>query len=147
MQLHELKPKTATKSAKRVGRGGIRGKTSGRGTKGQKARAGHSIRPDVREKLKKLPKMRGRGIQGLYSIQEKPAVVNVSSLEVAFKAGETISPAVLVERGLVRARKTITPAVKILGNGEVTKKFIIAGCVVSGSAKEKIEKAGGSIAE
>ena len=53
MQLHELKRKTENKTPKRVGRGGIRGKTSGRGTKGQKARAGHSIRPDIREKTKK----------------------------------------------------------------------------------------------
>ena len=62
MQLHELKRATPNKTAKRVGRGGGRGKTSGRGTKGQKARAGHSIRPDIREQLKKIPKLRGRGI-------------------------------------------------------------------------------------
>jgi ribosomal protein L19E len=64
---------------KRVGRGGGRGKTSGRGTKGQKARAGHRIMPAIREQLKKLPKMRGRGVGGLRSIQDKPRrLINVS---------------------------------------------------------------------
>jgi large subunit ribosomal protein L15 len=146
MQLHELQRAVANKTAKRVGRGGIRGKTSGRGTKGQKARAGHRIRPDVREQLKKLPKRRGRGIQGLISIQTKALVVNVSSLETAFAQGDTITPVLLRERGLVRTRKNVTtPVVKILGTGDLSKKFTISGCIVSASAKEKIEKAGGSV--
>jgi large subunit ribosomal protein L15 len=147
MQLHELKRKTENQKPKRVGRGGKRGKTSGRGTKGQKARAGHSIMPAIREQLKKLPKLRGRGVGGLISIQSKPLVVNVASLEAAFSAGATINPKVLIEQGLVRARKgTKNPTVKILGDGEVTKKFVLSGCVVSGAAKTKIEKAGGSVA-
>lgn len=129
-----------------MGRGGGRGKTSGRGTKGQKARAGHSIRPDIREQLKKLPKRRGRGIQGLLSIQAKPEIVNLGSLEAAFAAGDTITPSVLLERGLVRTTRKITPSVKILGDGELTKKLIVVGCVVSASAKTKIESAGGSVA-
>ena len=61
MQLHELKPTKARKSVKRIGRGGKRGKTSGRGTKGQKARAGNSMRPEMRDIIKKLPKLRGHG--------------------------------------------------------------------------------------
>jgi large subunit ribosomal protein L15 len=143
MQLHELKRKTPNKNIKRVGRGGLRGKTSGRGTKGQKARAGHRIRPDVREKLKKLPKLRGYNFN---SIEVKPTVINLKQLEVAFAAGDAISPKVLLERGVVRARKGVTPKVKILGDGEITKKLVITGCMVSGSAKAKIEKAGGSVA-
>ncbi len=146
MQLHELKRATPNKTAKRVGRGGGRGKTSGRGTKGQKARAGHSIRPDIREQLKKIPKLRGRGIQGLISIQNKPLVVNVAALNAAFAAGDTITPSVLVERGLVRTPKKSAPVVKILGDGELAKKLNISGCVVSASAKTKIEAAGGSVA-
>jgi large subunit ribosomal protein L15 len=145
MQLHELKRKTENKEKKRVGRGGGRGKTSGRGTKGQNARAGHKKRPDIRETLKKLPKRRGRGISGLVSIQDKPLVVNVSSLEVAFAAGDTVTPTLLLERGLIRARKGETPKVKVLGDGELTKKLVLSGLTVSTSAKEKIEKAGGSI--
>lgn len=145
MQLHDLKRKTPYKAPKRVGRGNAsgQGKTSGKGTKGQKARAGHKIRPDVREKLKKLPKLRGYNFN---SIQFKPMVINVSALEAAFAAGDTINPKILGERGLVKSRRGKIPVVKILGDGEVTKKFVIAGCKVSGSAKEKIEKAGGSVA-
>lgn len=145
MQLHELKRKTEHKETKKVGRGGGRGKTSGRGTKGQNARAGHKKRPEIREILKKLPKRRGRGIAGLVSIKNKPSVVNVSSIEKAFAAGETITAKLLLEHGLVRGRKGIVPSVKILGDGEITKKFIFSGLVVSTSAKEKIEKAGGSV--
>ena len=78
MQLHELKRDTPYKREKRVGRGGKRGKTSGRGTKGQKARAGHSILPTIREQLKKLPKRRGYKMP---SIQAKALVVNVGELE------------------------------------------------------------------
>lgn len=146
MQLHELKRATPQKAAKRVGRGGGRGKTSGRGTKGQKARAGHRIRPDVREQLKKLPKLRGYSFK---SIQNKPLVVNVASLQTAFAAGDTITPALLIERGLIRVRKNAAsmPVVKILGDGELSKKLTLSGCVVSASAKEKIEKAGGSVAK
>ena len=146
MQLHELKRKTENKKPKRVGRGGGRGKTSGRGTKGQKARAGHSIMPAIREQLKKLPKLRGRGVSGLISIQDKPHVVNLASLEVAFAAGATINPKTLVEQGLVRTRKGVkNPTIKILGDGDITKKFVLSGVSVSGKAKEKIEKAGGSV--
>lgn len=148
MQLHELRRKTPNKSAKRVGRGRAsgKGKTAGRGTKGQKARAGHSIRPDVREKLKKLPKLRGRGVNALVSIEQKPAIINLSTLEAVFAAGDTVNPVMLIERGLVRARKGSTPAVKILGEGELTKKLVVSGCKVSSSARQKIERAGGSIA-
>jgi large subunit ribosomal protein L15 len=143
MQLHELKPTTKRSYRKRVGRGGSRGKTSGRGTKGQKARAGHRIMPAIREQLKKLPKLRGYKQK---SIQDKPLVINVSALETAFGAGESVTPVVLIERGIVRARKGATPKVKILGDGELSKKLSVSGCVVSASAREKIEKAGGTIA-
>lgn len=145
MQLHELKRKNEYKKGKRVGRGRAsgKGKTSGRGTKGQKARSGHRIRPDVREKLKKLPKLRGYQQS---SIQEKPSAVNVSSLEHAFAAGDSVTPTTLAERGLVRARRGQTAVVKILADGELTKKLTVTGCRVSAAARTKIEKAGGSVA-
>jgi large subunit ribosomal protein L15 len=142
MQLNQLQRKTPHQKAQRVGRGGSRGKTSGRGTKGQKARAGHRIFPQVREQLKKLPKLRGYKQR---SIQEKPLPVNLDALQKNFAAGDTINPKILVERGLVRYRKGEVPAVKILGQGEITKKFAITGCAISSSAREKIEKAGGTI--
>ncbi len=142
MQLNTLQRKTANKGSQRVGRGGGRGKTSGRGTKGQKARAGHRIRPDVREKLKKLPKLRGYAFN---TIEVKPAVVNLGSIETMFAAGDTVSPTTLREHGLVRGRKGVLLKVKILAQGEVTKKFIFTGCLVSKTALAKIEKAGGSV--
>ncbi len=144
MQLHQLKRKTPNKRVQRVGRGGKRGKTSGRGTKGQDARSGHKKRPEIREILKKLPKLRGYAFN---SIQASAIVVNLKSLETAFKAGEVVNPKTLVERGLIRVRKNMqtVPSVKILGDGELTKKLTIAGCKVSASAKAAIEKAGGSI--
>src|SRR6185437_10428709 len=116
MQLHELKRKTENKKPKRVGRGGGRGKTSGRGTKGQKARAGHSIMPAIREILKKLPKRRGYSQK---SIETKPSVVNIDAIEKAFASGDAVNPKTLMERGMVRGRKGSTPVVKILGNGEI----------------------------
>lgn len=144
MQLHELKPKTKRQTSKRIGRGRAsgKGKTSGRGTKGQKARAGHKIWPNVREQLKKLPKRRGYSFQ---SIQAKPAVVNISSLEAFFSAGDAVNPQVLIERRVIRGRKGETLRVKVLGDGSLTKKLAVSGCAVSASAKEKIEKAGGSV--
>jgi large subunit ribosomal protein L15 len=144
MQLNELKSRTKRDGSKRVGRGRAsgKGKTSGRGTKGQNARAGHKKRPDVREKLKKLPKLRGYKFA---SFREKPAVINLSTLEAAFGAGETINPTVLVERGLISVRRGKTAKVKILGDGELSKKFTFAGCLVSGAARSKIEQAGGTI--
>lgn len=143
MQLNELQRVTPRKYGKKVGRGGKRGKTSGRGTKGQKARAGHRIFPQVREQLKKLPKLRGYKQK---SIQDKPLVVNVGSLEVAFAPNDTVNPKVLLERGLIRSRRgSKKPMVKILGDGELTKKLNVSGCVISAPARVKIEKAGGSI--
>jgi len=145
MQLHQLQPKTGNKTSKRIGRGrgSGKGKTSGRGTKGQNARAGHKKRPDVREKLKKLPKLRGYRFA---SIQTKPPVVNLLTLEAAFAAGDTVSPATLVERGLIKVPRGKTPQAKVLGDGELTKKLNLSGCAVSASARQKIEKAGGTIA-
>ena len=146
MQLHTLTRKTPQKKAKLVGRGGKRGKTAGRGTKGQKARAGHRIRPEVRDVIKKLPKLRGRGKNGNTSIELKPRTVNLATLERLFEAGETVTRQELIKRGAINARKGVIPAVKILADGEITKKLIISKCAVSGAAKEKIEKVGGSVA-
>lgn len=148
MQLHELKPTAPRKSAKRIGRGGKRGKTSGKGHKGQKARAGNSTRPEMREQIKKLPKLRGHGVNRAKTVNSgrvRPFVVNVSTLETAFEAGATVTPKTLVEAGVVATKGKRAQQVKILGNGSITKKLAVEGCQVSGSAKEKIEAAGGSV--
>ncbi len=73
--------------------------------------------------------------------------VSIGALEATFAAGEVITPALIAERRLVRARRgAVTPKIKILGDGEMTKKFTVTGCEVSASARVKIEKAGGTIA-
>lgn len=148
MQLHELKPSVARKVAKRIGRGGKRGKTSGRGHKGQKARAGNSTRPEMREIIKKLPKLRGHGVNRAQTVNADkvvPVAINVSALEV-LDNGTEVNPKTLVAAGIVATRRKKAPAVKILGDGELTKKLTVTGCAVSKSAQEKIEKAGGSLA-
>ena len=148
MQLHELKPTSARATKKRIGRGGKRGKTSGKGHKGQKARAGNSTRPEIREHIKKLPKLRGHGVNRAKTVNSgrvRPVVINVAALEVALEAGATVTPKTLVAAGVIATVRRKAPAVKILGNGEITKKFSIENCEVSASAKTKIEAAGGTI--
>ena len=148
MQLHQLQPKTIRKTAKRIGRGGKRGKTSGRGHKGQKQHGGHGIRPEMRDFIKRIPKLRGHGINRAKTVNSErklPDVINVSALEIAFKAGDTVSPASLISTNVISIKKGKVPQVKILGTGELTKKLTISGCLYSASAKEKIEKAGGQI--
>jgi large subunit ribosomal protein L15 len=147
MQLHELKPTTPRKSAKRVGRGGKRGKTSGKGHKGQAARAGNSSRPEMREIIKKIPKLRGHGVNRARTVNPdrvRPVVINVSALEV-LDAGFVVTSKSLVTAGIIETKKKRAPLVKILGNGNLTKKLVIEGCQVSKSAEEKINKAGGTI--
>lgn len=120
MQLHEIRT-TRKYPRPRVGRGGKRGTYSGRGMKGQKARAGHRIRPAERDLILRLPKLRGFKNKPL---RPKLPVINVGDLE---------------RRGLPDY------PVKILGRGELTKPFQIKGLSVSKSAREKILKAGGTI--
>jgi len=149
MQLHQLKPTQARKTEKRIGRGGKRGKTSGRGMKGQTARAGNSTRPEMREIIKKIPKLRGHGknrAQAVNNEKVRPVVVNVSALETVFADGADVTPTTLLAAGIIASRRKKAPTVKILGTGELSKKIKVSGCIVSASAREKIEKAGGSVA-
>lgn len=150
MQLHELKPTAPRKTAKRIGRGGKRGKTSGRGGKGQTARTGNSTRPEMRDFIKKLPKLRGHGVNRARTVNServRPAVVNLSKIEAVFAAGDTVSPKTLVAAGVVATVGKRVPAVKILATGELTKKVTVEGCEMSLAAKAKIEKAGGTVAK
>ncbi len=149
MQLHELKRKTPNKAKIVVGRGGKRGKTSGRGHKGQKAHGSHGIRPEMRDIIKKIPKRRGYGknrARTVNSSRIKPTTVNVAILEKIFEKGAKVTPATLVGLGAVRTRGGKTPVVKILGVGDITKNLVVEKCLVSDTAKIKIEKAGGTIA-
>jgi large subunit ribosomal protein L15 len=145
MQLHTIQPITKNKKRMTVGRGGKRGKTSGKGTKGQKSRAGRKLRPELRDIIKKLPKMRGRGKNIFQSFQAKPVVINLGAIDSAFEKGASITPATLVSAGLIRIRQSDKPFVKILGTGEITKALEFSGVIFSASAKAKIEKAGGKI--
>jgi large subunit ribosomal protein L15 len=145
MQIHNLKRKTQNKKPMIVGRGGKRGKTSGRGGKGQSARAGNKIRPEIRDMIKKLPKLRGYAFNSVEDKLRPMVVVNLSSIEQAFDNGSTVKPSTLVSRGVLEQYKGKNPRVKILADGNVTKKLNIVNCVVSVKTKEKIEKAGGSI--
>lgn len=145
MQTHNIVRKTKNKKAVSVGRGGKRGKTSGRGTKGQKARAGRKIRPEMRDIIKKLPKLRGRGVNSFKSIEVKPIAVNLSTLDKAFSAGDVVSPKTLVEKKVLSIRNGKFPKVKILSDGEISKKVTIEGCTISAKAKEKITAAGGEV--
>ncbi len=145
MQSNHLKRIHKNKKSLAVGRGGKRGKTAGRGTKGQKARSGRKLRPELRDIIKKLPKLRGRGKNSFLSIQEKPITINLAVLEKVFNNGDKISVTTLVQKKVVNLYKGKSPVVKILGDGELTKKLNIQGCLASSGAKSKIEKAGGTI--
>ena len=145
MQIHQIVRKTKNRSKKIVGRGSKRGKTSGRGTKGQNARAGHKNRPEIRDIIKKLPKLRGRGKNTFKSIQNKPVVVNLDQLNEVFLDGAVITPKILLTKGLIGKKSGQVPTVKILSDGTITKKITIIACSVSKSAKEKIIKAGGGV--
>lgn len=147
MQAHEVKTRSPRAVKKVVGRGGKRGKTSGRGTKGQDARAGHRKRPQMRDTIKKLPKLRGEGVSRNQFKTESVhyVVLNIGVLNVEFKDGETVTPKILLERALVEKKGNKVPIIKILGGGELDKKLNIRGCLISESAKAVVEKLGGTV--
>lgn len=131
-----------------VARGGKRGKTSGRGGKGQTARAGNKRRPEWRDIIKKLPKLRGRGKNSNKTVKndiQKPLIVNLTAIESHFKSGEQVTPTTLVEKSVLSTSSGKIPRVKILGDGNISIAIKVSGCKVSETAKVAIEKAGGSI--
>jgi large subunit ribosomal protein L15 len=141
MKLQDLKPaEGSTQAAFRKGRGegSGNGKTAGRGQKGQWARSGGGVRPGFEggqmPLARRLPK---RGFHNIFGTEN--AVVNVSDLN-KFEDGAVVTVADLVAAGLVK--KTLD-GVKVLGNGELTKKLTVQAAAFSSSAKEKIEAAGG----
>jgi large subunit ribosomal protein L15 len=140
--LHNLPaPEGATKAPKRKGRGpgsGL-GKTSGRGHKGQRARASGNVRPGFEggqmPLTRRVPK---RGFTNPFRVPAQ--VVNVRDLEKL--PDPTVTPAALVERGLV---SLAAGPIKILGMGEASRPYTIQGCAVSKAARDKIERAGGRV--
>ena len=141
MKLHDLKPAVgATTAEKRLGRGigsGL-GKTSGKGHKGAKARSGGGKRPGFEggqmPLTMRLPK---RGFTNKWRTEY--VAINVDRLEV-FEDGQVVSPVELIEMGII---KKIEDGVKIMGNGELTKKLTVQANKFTATAKEKIEAAGG----
>ena len=141
MKLHELSPAEGSVKAKfRKGRGpgSGNGKTAGKGHKGQNARSGGGVRPGFEggqlPLYRKLPK---RGFHNKFAT--KYAIINVSELN-RFENGETVNLEVLMEKGLV---SKAFDGLKVLANGELTKKLTVEAKVFSATAKEKIEAAGG----
>lgn len=142
MQLHTLKPKHKRPSKKRIGRGGKKGTYSGRGMKGQNARAGGRPAPVVRELLKRYPKLKGyRRVKR----QRKPQSVSLDVLSKKFSKDEIVSPAALVEKGLISQRKGSVPAVKIVGSTKLKTALSVQGCILSAGAKKAIEESGGNV--
>lgn len=140
--LQNLKPFTGSKTkSKRVGRGNAsgRGTYSGRGQKGQRARSGGRkglTLFGLKKMLQSVPKKRG-----FKSLALRPSIINLKDLN-RFESGATIDPKLLSTKGLVR---DIRNGVKILGDGELKIALNVSGCLVSKSAQEKIEKAGGKV--
>lgn len=139
-------PEGANKVKKRVGRGSSsgRGTTAGRGNKGQQSRSGKRI-PYVGFEGGQMPLYRRIARRGFSNAKFKDENIcfNLSELEARFVDGETVDRAALVAKGLVSLKRT--EKIKILANGEITKKLTVKVDRISNSAKEKVEKAGGSV--
>ena len=152
LSLHNLKPAQPRKNRKRVGRGlgSGKGRYSGRGIKGQKSRAGsHKMRAGFEGGqmpiYMRLPKVRGQYSKDAMPIgphRTHTIPVNLAALEQRFAAGDDVTLEALVERGLIKNTRT---DVKILGNGDLTKKLTVTAHAFSATAIEKIEAAGGTV--
>ena len=141
MKLHDLAPaEGSTREAKRVGRGHGSGwgKTAAKGHKGQNARSGGGVRPGFEggqtRLARRIPK---RGFNNIFAA--KYTAINVSDLE-KFVDGTVVDTELLIASGIVKKEGN---GIKVLGNGELTKKLTVKAAAFSGSAREKIEKAGG----
>ena len=142
MKLHELHPAEGSRHVRnRVGRGSSsgNGKTSGRGQKGQKSRSGGGVRLGFEggqtPLFRRLPK------RGFTNINRKDyAVINLDVLN-RFEDGTEVTPTTLIEAGIVKNEKS---GIKVLGNGELTKKLTVKAAKFSESEKSAIEAAGGS---
>ncbi|MEK7510468.1 MAG: uL15 family ribosomal protein [Patescibacteria group bacterium] len=137
MRLHELQPIHKPKKKKRIGRGGKKGSSSGRGVQGIT-----KSQPRIREILKRYPKLRG---YRFHPRTNKTQLINLEVLERVFESGAVVNPEVCMQKRIIRRIQGKTPKVKILARGGITKALIIESCEISKSAREKIEKAGGVV--
>ncbi len=140
-------PVGANKKPKRVGRGSSSGlgTTAGKGNKGAQSRSGSPL-PYVGFEGGQMPIYRRIAQRGFsnYPFKETYVVVNVSDIEAKYADGETVNKETLIAKNLVKSKKSM---VKLLGDGDITKKVTVDVDKVSKSAKEKVEKAGGSVKE
>jgi large subunit ribosomal protein L15 len=142
---------SAGKKRKRVGRGGARGGTSGRGSKGQNARSGgpkgRGFEGGQTPLQRRLPK---RGFSNA-PFSKEVSLVNISALERVFVDGDEVNAQILFQKGLIKPKKSEQSdlkkgtIVKILGDGELSKKLTISAYAFSASAKQAIEKVGGKV--
>ncbi len=142
MELHNLTP--TEKKRKRVGRGGSRGGTSGRGHKGQRARTSGNARPGYEggqmPLYRRLPK---RGFNNAM-FQDETVIVGLTRINDAFNDGDEVTKDLLIERGVIKAQKSKKSfVVKILANGQIEKKLVVHAHAFSEAAKQAIESAGG----
>ncbi|MGC8880670.1 MAG: uL15 family ribosomal protein [Minisyncoccia bacterium] len=144
MQIHQLRKNYKNKKKKRIGRGGKKGNYSGRGMKGQKSRAGHKIRPQIREAILKFPKKRGLKFR---KTSEENIPVLLSDIQRKVKENCIITPKKLEKLGLVKSLKSKKAPIKILGSADLKYALTIKNCLLSKKAKESILKAGGKIEE
>ncbi len=137
-------PAGANKKKRIVGRGSSsgRGTTAGRGNKGQQSRSGGRVY--VGFEGGQMPLFRRIAHRGFsnYPFKKEYIILNVKDLEAKYAEGETVNLETLLGKGLIK-KKTLP--VKILGNGEITKKLVVVVDKISASAREKIEKAGGTV--
>ncbi len=138
-------PKGANKKKRIVGRGSSsgRGTTAGRGNKGQQSRSGGKTYVGFEGGQMPLYRRIARRGFSNYPFKKEYLVLNLCDLELKFSDGETVNTATLSEKGMIN--KNAKPLVKILSNGDITKKLTVEVAKVSSSAKEKIEKAGGTV--
>jgi large subunit ribosomal protein L15 len=139
------RPDGAKKQKKRLGRGPGTGNgtTAGKGTKGQNARSGGGVRPGFEGGQMPLYRRIARRGFSNYPFKKHHTVINLSTLEKQFSSGDTVGLETLREKNVIGTHESL---VKILGEGELTKKLSVVGVKVSRSAQAKIEAAGGSVA-
>ena len=143
--LHTLT--TRTRKRKRIGRGGVRGRKSGRGDKGQRSRAGRRIRPAIRDELQRIPKRRGhnrnraRGVRG----KRNERVVTLRLLDRHFSGDDAVTPRGLVARRLVARVRGREPRIAVVDKGTLSHPVTVRRCRVTESARKRIEEAGGAV--
>jgi large subunit ribosomal protein L15 len=143
MQIHNLKRENKNKKDRIVGRGGKHAKTSGRGGKGQTARAGNKRRPAMRDIIKKIPKNRGYRFK---SFEIKPLIVSLDAIIKALPMGGIINPEKLLELKIIKKESGKIPKIKILdGKEKLSTKIEVSKCLVSKTVQEKITQAGGKV--